>query len=72
MEGKTPQAYVDTVEYVELAKKLQKIEEKIEFFQAELAQQTGKKVGRDIGILYGLVFGLFLVLVYLIIKISWG
>ncbi len=71
MDKEIPRAYVDTSQYMELVKKLQKIEEKIEFFQAEVSQLAGKKIGRDIGILYGLVFGLILVVLYLLMKIPW-
>jgi tetrahydromethanopterin S-methyltransferase subunit G len=45
-------------------KKLDKIEEKVEFVGSEIAQRIGKKVGRDIGILYGGVIGLLLFMIY--------
>jgi len=66
-----PRAYVDTSEYIALLERIKKVEEKVEFFQAEIAQQAGKKVGRDIGILYGLVFALILVIIYLLLRVPW-
>lgn len=71
MDKDIPRAYVDTAQYMELVKRIQKIEEKVEFFQAEVSQLAGKKIGRDIGILYGLVLGLILVVFYLLLKIPW-
>jgi tetrahydromethanopterin S-methyltransferase subunit A len=48
-----------------------KIEKKIEFVDAEIAQRVGRKIGRDIGILYGLVAGLtvFVMLLFLYQKL---
>ncbi|MEM0215051.1 MAG: tetrahydromethanopterin S-methyltransferase subunit G [Archaeoglobaceae archaeon] len=71
-EKEIPRAYVDTAEYMALLERIKKVEEKVEFFQAEVTQQVGKKVGRDIGILYGLVFALILVVIYLLLKSPWG
>ena len=45
-------------QFLEIEKRLDAIEKKIEFVDAEVAQRVGRKVGRDIGILYGLVAGL--------------
>ena len=45
-------------QFLEIEKRLDAIEKKIEFTDAEVAQRIGRKVGRDIGILYGLVAGL--------------
>jgi tetrahydromethanopterin S-methyltransferase subunit A len=53
-------------QFLEIERRLDSIEKKIEFADAEIAQRTGRKVGRDIGILYGLVAGL---LIYIIISI---
>jgi len=54
-------------QYLEIEKRLDAIEKKIEFTDAEIAQRVGRKIGRDIGILYGLVAGLvvFMILVLL-------
>jgi tetrahydromethanopterin S-methyltransferase subunit A len=45
-------------QFLEIERRLDVIEEKIEFANAEIAQRSGRKIGRDIGILYGLVAGL--------------
>jgi tetrahydromethanopterin S-methyltransferase subunit A len=59
-------------QFLEIEKRLDKIEKKIEFADAEIAQRVGRKIGRDIGILYGLVTGLtiFVILVYLGAKLK--
>jgi tetrahydromethanopterin S-methyltransferase subunit G len=63
-DGKAPVVIVDQSEFNAVMKRLDKIEEKVEFVGSEIAQRIGKKVGRDIGILYGGVIGLLLFLVY--------
>ncbi|HJJ27941.1 MAG TPA: tetrahydromethanopterin S-methyltransferase subunit A [Methanocorpusculum sp.] len=50
-------------QFLEIEKRLDKIEEKIEFTDAEIAMRIGRKLGRDIGILYGLVAGIIAFLV---------
>jgi tetrahydromethanopterin S-methyltransferase subunit A len=45
-------------QFLEIEKRLDAIEKRIEFTDAEVAQRVGRKIGRDIGILYGLVAGL--------------
>ena len=45
-------------QFLEIEKRLDAVEKKIEFTDAEVAQRVGRKIGRDIGILYGLVAGL--------------
>jgi tetrahydromethanopterin S-methyltransferase subunit G len=64
MDGKAPAAFVEPGEFNEVMKRLDTIDEKIEFVNSEIAQKIGKKVGRDIGILYGGVIGLLLFLIY--------
>jgi len=58
-------------QFLEMEKRLDKIEKKIEFVDAEVAQRVGRKIGRDIGILYGLVAGLtvFMMLLFLFQKL---
>ena len=53
-------------QFLEIERRLDGIEKKIEFADAEIAQRVGRKIGRDIGILYGLVAGL---MVFIIISI---
>lgn len=59
-------------QFLEIEAKLNAIEAKLEFADAELAQRYGRKVGRDIGILYGLVAGLivFMMLFFLLNKLN--
>jgi tetrahydromethanopterin S-methyltransferase subunit A len=59
-------------QFLEIEKRLDKIEKSIEFTDAEVAQRTGRKIGRDIGILYGLVAGLivFIMLLVLLPKLN--
>jgi tetrahydromethanopterin S-methyltransferase subunit A len=54
-------------QFLEIEKRLDAIEKKIEFTDAEIAQRVGRKIGRDIGILYGVIAGLvvFMLLVLL-------
>ncbi len=58
-------------QFLEIEKRLDKIEKKLEFVDAEVAQRVGRKIGRDIGILYGLVAGLtvFVMLLFLYQKL---
>lgn len=58
-------------QFLEIEKRLDDIETKLEFVNAEVAQRVGRKIGRDIGILYGLVAGLvvFEMIVFLLPKI---
>ena len=58
-------------QFLEIEKRLDKIEKNIEFVDAEVAQRVGRKIGRDIGILYGLVAGLtvFVILLFLYQKL---
>ena len=59
-------------QFLEIEKRLDKIEKRIEFADAEIAQRVGRKIGRDIGILYGLVAGLivFVMLLVLLPKLN--
>ncbi|MDD4249685.1 MAG: tetrahydromethanopterin S-methyltransferase subunit G, partial [Methanosarcina sp.] len=41
MEGKAPAAFVDPEEFNEVMKKLEKIDEKVEFVNSEVAQRIG-------------------------------
>jgi len=59
-------------QFLEIEKRLDAVEKKIEFADAEIAQRVGRKIGRDIGILYGLVAGLtvFVLLLVLLPKLA--
>ena len=55
-------------EYEEIASRLDRLDEKVEFVCAEISQRTGQKIGRDIGILYGIFVALVLIIFYIIIS----
>ena len=57
-------------QYLEIEGRLNAIEEKIEFVNAEIAQRSGRKIGRDIGILYGLVAGIFVFIIIFLLSAS--
>lgn len=63
MPKQFPQVMVDQTDFRELQKKLDSIEERLEFAMAEVAQRYGQRVGRDIGIAYGLIGGILLFIV---------
>jgi tetrahydromethanopterin S-methyltransferase subunit G len=63
-----PAVVVDSDDFDEILKKLNDIDEKIEFANSEITQKIGKKVGRDIGILYGAVAGILMFLLYISIS----
>jgi tetrahydromethanopterin S-methyltransferase subunit G len=60
-----PSVIVDPDDYNEVVKRLDRIDEKVEFANSEIAQRIGKKIGRDIGILYGAVTGILIFLIYI-------
>ena len=67
MAEKVPTVIVNPDDYKEIVLKLNEIEEKIEFTNAEIHQRYGKKLGRDIGILYGVTTALTIIVVYLLL-----
>ena len=70
MTEKVPEVIVNPSDYQEVLKKLDLIEEKVEFTHSEMQQKIGTKMGRDIGILYGLCIGLMIVVIYLLLAIN--
>lgn len=67
-EGKqaVPVAVVDPEQFSQLMARLDKIDEKIEFYSGEKFLRAGKSIGRDMGIAYGLCAGLIMVLAYIL------
>ncbi|MCD5425485.1 MAG: tetrahydromethanopterin S-methyltransferase subunit G [Methanosarcinaceae archaeon] len=63
-----PSTMVEKKEFEAVMKRLDLIDERMEFFNSELSQRMGRKVGKDIGILYGAVVGILMFLIYLIIS----
>ncbi|MFA4934690.1 MAG: tetrahydromethanopterin S-methyltransferase subunit G [Candidatus Methanoperedens sp.] len=48
------------MDYDSIMKRLDKIEEKVEFSSAEILQQRGTTIGRWIGFLYGVVVAMLI------------
>jgi tetrahydromethanopterin S-methyltransferase subunit G len=67
-EGKqtVPVAVVDRDQFNEIMARLDKIDEKIEFYSGEKFLRAGKSVGRDLGTAYGLCAGLIMILAYIL------
>jgi len=61
-----PVAVVDPEQLSEIMARLNKIEEKVEFYSAEKFLRAGKSVGRDLGAAYGVCAGLMLILAYIL------
>ena len=59
-EGKqaVPVAIVDQEQFNQLMTRLDKIDEKIEFYSGEKFLRAGKSIGRDLGTAYGLCVGI--------------
>ena len=71
-ENTIPEIIVDPTDYQEVIKKLDHIDEKIEFTNSEIQQRIGKRLGRDIGILYGICVALIIIVMYLLIVTTLG
>lgn len=65
-QQKVPVAVVDRDQFNELMARLDKIEEKIEFYSGEKFLRAGKSVGRDLGAAYGICAGLIIILAYIL------
>jgi tetrahydromethanopterin S-methyltransferase subunit G len=61
-----PVAVVDPDQLREIMAKLDKIEEKVEFYSAEKFMRAGKSIGRDLGAAYGVCAGLIIILAYIL------
>lgn len=55
------------LEYEEITQRLDRLDEKVEFVRAEVAQRTGKKFGREVGLLYGVLAALVLILLFFVL-----
>ena len=62
-----PATGVDPAEFSAVQKRLDAIEEKVEFTNSEIQQSEGRKLGREVGILYGFLFGVLIYVAYSII-----
>ena len=62
-----PAAAVDPTELSAVMKRLDVIEDKVEFTNSEIQQNSGRQLGREVGILYGFLFGLLIYVAYSII-----
>lgn len=61
-----PVAVVDSEQLRDVMARLDKIEEKIEFYSSEKYMRAGKSIGRDLGVAYGVCAALILVLAYIL------
>jgi len=61
-----PVSVVDPDQFNEIMARLDKIEEKVEFYSAEKFLRAGKSVGRDLGAAYGVCAGLIIILAYIL------
>jgi tetrahydromethanopterin S-methyltransferase subunit G len=62
-----PAAAVDPSELSAVMKRLDVIEDKVEFTNSEIQQTSGRTLGREVGILYGFLFGVLIYVAYSII-----
>lgn len=65
-QQKVPVAVVDRDQFNEIMARLDKIDEKIEFYSGEKFLRAGKSVGRDLGAAYGICAGLIIILAYIL------
>jgi tetrahydromethanopterin S-methyltransferase subunit G len=61
-----PVAVVDRDPFTEIMARLDRIDEKIEFYSGEKFLRAGKSVGRDLGTAYGVCAGLIIILAYIL------
>jgi tetrahydromethanopterin S-methyltransferase subunit G len=61
-----PVAVVDKEQFNEIMARLDRIDEKIEFYSGEKFMRVGKAVGRDLGTAYGVCAGLIIMLAYIL------
>jgi len=61
-----PVAVVDPDQLRDVMARLEKIEEKVEFYSSEKYMRAGKSIGRDLGMAYGICAGLILILAYIL------
>lgn len=62
-----PATGVDPQEFSAVQKRLDAIEEKVEFTNSEIQQSEGRRLGREVGILYGFLFGVLIYIAYSLI-----
>lgn len=61
-----PVAVVDPEQFRDIMARLDKIDEKIEFYSSEKFMRAGKSIGRDLGAAYGVCAGLIIILAYIL------
>lgn len=55
---------IDPKDYAAAIKRVNDIEDKVEFVASEIQQSEGKHLGREVGILYGILFGVLIYIAY--------
>jgi len=61
-----PVGVVDPDQFAAIMARLDKIDEKIEFYSGEKFLRAGKSIGRDLGAAYGACAGLIIILAYIL------
>ncbi|MDM7911773.1 MAG: tetrahydromethanopterin S-methyltransferase subunit G [Methanotrichaceae archaeon] len=61
-----PVAVVDPEQFNAIMARLDKIDEKIDFYSGEKFLRAGKSIGRDLGAAYGVCAGLIIILAYIL------
>ncbi|OPY25480.1 MAG: Tetrahydromethanopterin S-methyltransferase subunit G [Methanocella sp. PtaU1.Bin125] len=56
--------FVDPKDYTAAIKRVNDIDDKVEFVGSEIQQSEGKHLGREVGILYGMLFGVLIYVAY--------
>lgn len=63
-------AVIDPRDYSAAIKRVDPIDDKVEFVASEIQQSEGKHLGREVGILYGMLFGVLIYVAYSIFILS--